>query len=101
MRAICELAELAFDDARAGVNEEQLVAAGVAVKVLHRALRIRDREDDVVVAEQRHARFDRVAAVERELRRLEMTIAQRLVFEKRTAGRAHGRTSSVAVGGRR
>jgi hypothetical protein len=38
------------------VHEEQLVAAGVAIEVVHRRVDVGDRNRDVVVSQHRHAR---------------------------------------------
>ena len=51
VRAIIELAELTGDRAGAGMDEEQFVAADVAIEVLHRLIGLRDRDQDVGIAQ--------------------------------------------------
>ena len=81
MRAVLERAERRLEHAGAAVHEEHLVAGRVAEEIAHRFGDDRGRQHDVVVADQRDARFDDVAGF-RDAAGEPVPVAHRVVRQK-------------------
>ena len=78
MRPVGQFPEERFERALALVNEQDLVAAGVAVEVRHRLGHVSDPKGEIVVDQQRDPRLDRVAG-RHAVRGAEMAVADGLV----------------------
>src|SRR5665213_1532549 len=57
VRTVGQRAERCLQYSFALVNKKKLVAAGIAVEVLHRPIDARDRHQEVAISKERHARF--------------------------------------------
>jgi hypothetical protein len=73
-----DLAERGLERPAPFVHEEQLVAAGVAIEIVHPAIDVGDGDDQILVAEDRDAAVDGISA-DRGTTRQPVAIARRLV----------------------